>query len=491
MRPLPLRSLGCVLAAGAALATASLLATPGLAAEEPFYQREFPPEEFRARWQKVFDAIGPEAAALVQGAPLARGFVVPRQSNEFYYLCGVETPHSYLLLDGRRRAVTLYLPPRNERLERSEGKVLNAADAELARRLTGVDEVKSTEAMGADWLAGLPGGPPKRLYVPFSPAEGWAESRHELEAADAAIAADPWDGRLPREARLLGLLRARQRGLVLENLTPVLDELRSVKSPREVALVRRASQLAGLGILAAIRSTRPGGREYELDAAARYVFLVNGARLDGYRSITAAGVDNIFNAHYYRNDGPLRDGELVLMDYAPDYRYYVSDVARMWPVDGRFAPWQRELLGFVLEYRDAVLARIRPGVTPAQIREEAKAALQPVLARWRFSKPAYEAAARTLVETGGGVFSHPVGLAVHDDGRYADGPLRPGHVFSVDPQLWVREEKLYFRYEDTVVVTQTGVENFTDFLPTKLEEIEALVGSGGIVQAFPPSPARP
>jgi len=117
--------------------------------------------------------------------------------------------------------------------------------------------------------------------------------------------------------------------------------------------------------------------------------------------------------------------------------------------------------------------------------------MEPVLAKTRFSKPAYEAAARKLVATGGGVLSHPVGLAVHDDGDYKTGPLKEGHVFSIDPQLWVPEENLYLRYEDTVAVTETGVENLTDFLPTELNDLEALVGTKGMVQAFPATPARP
>ena len=103
-----------------------------------------------------------------------------------------------------------------------------------------------------------------------------------------------------------------------------------------------------------------------------------------------------------------------------------------------------------------------------------------------FSKPIYAQAARKMVETGGGVLSHPVGLAVHDDGRYRDGPLEPGHVFAVDPQLWVPEENLYLRYEDTIVVTEDGMENFTDFLPSELDDIEALVREKGVVQQAPP-----
>ena len=87
------------------------------------------------------------------------------------------------------------------------------------------------------------------------------------------------------------------------------------------------------------------------------------------------------------------------------------------------------------------------------------------------------------------MFSHTVGLAVHDVGRYAGEPLKPGQVFSVDPQLRVPEENLYLRYEDTVVVTETGVENFTDFLPSELDDMERLVQEKGVVQKVPPIPA--
>jgi Xaa-Pro aminopeptidase len=455
----------------------------------PWYQSDFPAEEFHARWEKLFGKIGNNAVAIMQGVPQTNGFIMPRQSNEFYYLCGVETPHSYLLLDARRRKVRLYLPARNARLEAAEGKVLSADDAELAKRLIGVDEVASSDTMRGDWLGSGPGSP-REIYTPFSPAEGNSQSRGELVSADSAIAADYWDGRIPREAHFVELLKARYPRSHVMDLTPILDDLRSVKSPREIALIRRASQLAALGIMEAMKSTKPGLYEYHLDAAARYIFLVNGARLEGYRSITAAGTPNIWNMHYYRNMAPLNDGDLVLMDYAPDYRYYTSDVARMWPVNGKFNPQQWELLGFVLEYRNAIMKRIRPGVLVSQIMQEAKDAMEPVFARTKFSKPVYEKAARQLVNQGGGVFSHPVGMAVHDDGNYNRGPLQPGHVFSIDPQLRVPEENLYIRYEDVVVVTDKGVENFTDFLASELEDIERLVGRRGVVEMVPPSPEK-
>lgn len=468
------------------LALAACLVCPAAlrGQDEPAYQLDFPPEEFKARWDKVFTKIGDRGVAIVQGVPLTNGFTLPRQSNEFYYLCGIESPHSYLLLDGKTKKVTLFLPPANRRLEAAEGRVLSDSDAALAKKLTGVDEVLSNLAMNEDDLPQLRAA--EVIYTPFSPAEGNAQSRLELRLANDAIKTDYWDGRPSREENFAALLRKRFPKAQVKDFTPILDGMRAIKSKREIALIRRASQLSGLGIMEAIKSTKVGGYEYQLDAAARYTFLVNGARLEGYRSIVAAGTKNIWAMHYYKNTGELKDGDLVLMDYAPDYRYYVSDVARMWPVNGKFSPQQRELVGFVLEYRNAIMKRIRPGTEVREIMAEAKKAMEPVFEKTKFSKPAYEKAARALVDRGGGVFSHPVGMAVHDDGPYAFGPLRPGHVFSIDPQLRVPEEKLYIRYEDVVVVTDDGVENFTDFLPSELAEIEKLVGTGGVVQKVPP-----
>tara|TARA_B100000902_G_C27317161_1_gene922022 strand:+ start:3362 stop:4786 length:1425 start_codon:yes stop_codon:yes gene_type:complete len=447
------------------------------------YQVDFPPSEFKKRWEGVFSQIGDKAVAVVQGFPLSNGFIMPRQSNAFYYLSGIETPHAYILLDGRTDKVTMYMPPKNERLERSEGRILNAEDVKLIKNLVGVDNVLSTDEMKNNFPPNLKRD--ETIYTMFTPAEGQGQSRYELEVANASIASDTWDGRISREGRLVQLLRIRNRYNTVKDLTPIIDNLRSVKSPREIALIRRASQLAGLGMIEAIKSTEAGAWEYQLDGVARYIYLINGARLEAYRSITASGTINISNGHYYRNDSQLKSGDMVLMDYAPDFRYYVSDIGRMWPVNGKYEPWQRELLQIILEYRNVVLDIIRPGITTAQVLKEAEKKMKPIMKKYKFSKSIYKKAAEKMVRTGGGVLSHPVGLAVHDDGPYRYGPLKAGHVFSVDPQMWVPEENLYLRYEDTIVVTKDGNENFTDFLPAELDELESLVRQKGILQSYP------
>ncbi len=466
-----------------------LFTATALAQAPAFRQTDFPAEEFHARWTKIYDHIGDKAALVMQGVPKTPGFNFPRQTNEFYYLSGIETPHTYLLLDGRTRQATLFMPPRDARLEANEGKVLSAADAAEVKQLTGADRVLTNTDMKDEWL-GKPGATPATIYALLSPSEGNSESRGELRAANLAIANDPWDGRTSRELNFANLLRTRFPQAEVKDITPILDELRSIKSPREIALIRRASEIAGQGMVAAMHSSKSGVSEYELDAAARYIFLVNGARLEGYRSITASGTTNIANGHYFRNTSRLDDGQMVLMDFAPDYHYYTSDIGRMWPVSGTFLPWQRELLQVVLDYRNAILKRIKPGLTVRQIMDETKAEMTAQFATRKFSKPEYEQAARLLIEKGGGVFSHPVGLTVHDDGGYTQGPLKVGQVFSIDPAIRVPSENLYLRYEDVVVVTPNGYENFTDFLPTELNDLEAAVKQGaGLVQRFPAAPA--
>ncbi|MEE9473808.1 MAG: M24 family metallopeptidase, partial [Acidimicrobiia bacterium] len=141
-------------------------------------------------------------------------------------------------------------------------------------------------------------------------------------------------------------------------------------------------QIAGLGLMEAMRGTQPGVMEYQLDAAAKFVFFTNGAQGEGYRSITAGGT-NAWMGHYFRNDSPLKDGDLVLMDYAPDYKYYTSDVTRMWPVNGKFSKAQRELLGFILEYWKTLLRKIRPGVMAGQIMDEAAADMKAPAYRYK------------------------------------------------------------------------------------------------------------
>jgi Xaa-Pro aminopeptidase len=126
-----------------------------LSQEKHYYQTDFSKETFKTRRAKVFKKIGDKAIALIQGASGVDGFDVFRQSNSFYYLCGLETPHAYLLLDGRNKKTTLYLPHRDAGRERSEGKILLTEDADRIIKLTGVDQARGVESLSVNLVGGL------------------------------------------------------------------------------------------------------------------------------------------------------------------------------------------------------------------------------------------------------------------------------------------------------------------------------------------------
>lgn len=428
--------------------------------------QDFPAEEFVARRERIYDAIGEGSLALLRAEEPSRGYVNFRQSNQFFYCCGLVTPQSYLVIDGRTHTSALYLPLRGK-AQIGEGAPPGLEDAELVMALTGVEAVYPVSELAAHLAEATV------VYTHYAPAEVRGTCRNELSIADQIMARDPWDGRPTREQHLISLLRSRYAKLTVRDLTPILDEMRSVKSPREVDVLRRAGNLAAVAVREAMRVSRQGVVEYQLGALANYIYALNGAQGEGYRPIIATGT-NIWHVHYFRLDTAMKDGDLVLMDVAPECNHYTSDIGRMWPVNGVYAPWQRELYGFMVEYHKVLLSKIRPGVTPEQVMDEAAVAMREIWATWPFSKEVYREGARRTLEFRGHL-SHPVGLAVHDDGSYYGRPLVPGTVFTVDPQMWIPEENLYIRVEDTLVVTEDGIEIFTKAAPLELDDVETLM----------------
>ena len=481
-------SLRCLLGAtwGALALASSLAAQVGF----PLFSTDFPPEEFAKRRAAVYDAIGPKAVALLQGAPTPVGYARFRQSTDFYYLSGIEVPNAYLLLDPLERRTTLYLPHRNERRELGEGKVLSAEDAEEVKKLTGIDAVFGPELLAEHLARMVQRRESLAAWTPLSPAEGTAESRDLALRRVAELGSDGWDAAPSRAGAFAAKLRSLFPGLAITDLSPTLDRMRLVKSPREIEMIGRATKLSGLALLEAMRSTRPGQYERELDGVAKFVFYRNGAQGDAYYSLIGSG-QNAWWPHYNAGKRKMEDGDFLLMDYAPDVGYYMSDVTRMWPVNGTFSPWQRELYGFYLACYEAILKAIRPGVDAAAIMRDAAKEMDRALAAAKFSKEIYRKAAETFVRdyrasAGGSDASlgHWVGMATHDVGPHS-GPLKPGMVFTIEPALRVPEERVYVRLEDLVVITDKGRDVLSDFVPRDMASIEKVMKEEGILEAYP------
>ena len=449
------------------------------------FTTNFTTQEFAARRAKVYEAIGPSAVALIQGLPSVHSSAIFRQSNEFFYLSGVVVPQALLLMDGATKRSILYLPKQNVSRAAVEGDLLSSDDPAKTAAITGVDEVKPPDQLLADLQARKAA---TAIYVPFAPTEGASESPDGARRRTADAAADPWDGRISREGHLRELLKTRVPALEQKDLSPILNGMRAIKSAAEIAVITRATKIGGEAILEAMRSTAPGLAEYELDAIAQLIFVRHGAQGEAYRAIVASG-PAAMNAHHRAGEKVMTDGELVLMDYCPDLGYYRCDVTRQWPVNGKFSPVQRELYGFYLGVYEAVLHAIKPGLTSQQILQAALPKMDAILAGAKFSKPLYAQAAKAFVEryrtsaARGGNLGHAVGMATHDFGG-GSGTMRPGLVFTIEPEFRIPDEQIFIRLEDMIVITESGATILSDFVPRSVEAVEKVIAQPGLLQQY-------
>lgn len=444
----------------------------------PIFTEAFPAEEFAARRARIMERIG-DGVAILQGATEKPAEAAFRQNNQFFYLTGVEVPRALLVIDGRSKRSALFIPDNMRRL-RQYGPMLNPnADAV---RITGIETVMLRDSF-ASALKQLVG---RVVYAPFREEVLGSGSGGEAVALARANKADPWDGRIGRNEAFLNQLRAALPGTEVKDLDPLIDGLRALKSAREIAVIREATRLAGLGIMEAMRDARPGMREYELQAPAEFVFKKHGAQGAAYFALVATGTNTLYS-HYHRGTAILQDGDLVQFDYAPDYNYYVSDVTRVFPANGRFTPWQREYYGTYLKLYQALLTTIKPHTAPRDIIKAAVVKMDAVLIGTRFTDPKIEAAARAFVEryrnSTSNSLGHTVGLEVHDV-RLGSDVLLPGHLFTIEPAMIINDLHLGIRLEDVILITETGYENLSAFVPVEIADIERLMAQPGLSDAM-------
>ena len=459
-----------------------VLAAASAAAAQPVFRGSeiFPPEEFAARRAKILAAIG-DGVAIVQGTVERPGEQAFRQNNQFFYLCGVAEPRATLVIDGRTKQAMVFMPPRNERREqRMLGPALSPGPE--AAQATGLDAVRDRSE-----FAGVVAAFAKEarvIYTPFRPEVLGQASASDPAAMWRAIKADPWDGRVSREEAFVAKLKEAAPQSEIKDLDPLIDTLRRTKSPREIAVLREAARITGLGIMEAMRDARPGMYEYELVATADFVFKKAGSYGPSYFGLIATG-QNTYYSHYHKATAVLKDGDWVQIDYAPDYKYYQGDVTRVFPANGKFTARQREFYGIYLQLYRAVVTSMRVHATPLEIIKDAVKKMDAAMAGFTFTDPKIKAAAQAFVEryrtrTGGGL-GHEIGMEVHDvRGTNPPATLEPGMVFTIEPAMQIEDERFSMRLEDTFLVTETGVENLSAFVPIEMADVERLMAQKGL-----------
>ncbi|MHC4473878.1 MAG: M24 family metallopeptidase [Planctomycetota bacterium] len=464
------------------------------------------PTERRARRASVVAEIG-EGTLLLFAAPAA-GLRDYRQESNYRYLTGVDRPGGALLLRvtrpqasetsraARRLADRLRdLSAEIGGLARSAGQKARAGTpgareivreaVELSRRLrASLGKVDDLEREGRG-----PAVVVERLYLPaasparsrwegprLSPGPEATEATGIEETRDIArlfpdLRAELSEGdRLfllsradlaPRTEEAIETLRRDRPDLSVRDARRHLARVRSVKSPEEVARIRRACDHTCAGLREAMRSCRPGQHEFELQAVLEYACRRGGAPRQAFTSIVGSGPNGTV-LHYRENTRLIEKGDLVLMDVGGEHLGYASDVTRTFPASGRFTKEQARIYDIVLRAQLAGIAAVRPGVTMGDVDQAARSVIRDAGYSRAFTHGT----------------SHFVGLDVHDPG--VGGPLRAGMVLTVEPGIYLAKEAIGIRVEDTVLVTEDGAEVLSTGAPKDRKAIESLMKGKGI-----------
>ena len=433
----------------------------------------FDRQEYAARRNRLMDKI-PDGIAIILGATAPVGDREFRQGHDFAYFTGVEIPDAYLVLDGVRRESLLFFTL-GEKAAEGEGIPLDLVRD--PKENTGIDRVLPAEQFGS-FLAGL-SQRVRVFYTMFKPEELGAENSNEKwNALQKTVTLNPWDGRLTRELQFVKNLRDRFPQLEVRDCSAAVWDLRKIKSPAEIEVLRRAGRIGVKAHNALIQSTRPGVSEKALEAVFEFVCRSEGAVDMAYMPILMSGKNHAFG-HYHKYDRTLKGGDLIILDAGPDYADYHVDISTTFPASGTFTPRQKELYEAAMVVRDVCQANYRPGVSFKQVGAGVEAMLK------EKGLDRFVQDFRGIIRYGG--YNHMIGLATHDVmGTFAgpDEVLTPGFVFACDIQLFRREEEIGIRIEDTIAITETGYENLSLGVPRTVADIEALKKNDGLLQTF-------
>jgi Xaa-Pro aminopeptidase len=431
-----------------ALVTAATLIASALPAAE---RMGYPPEEFVARRQQLAKVLQHGTLIMFSGTgPIPS--VRFRQDNDFYYLTGNEAFNGVLVMDVPSGAAHLFLPKLTANEIRFEGT--NWLDEPDASRKYGFVSIQPLTGLH-EFLArrrSTPGA--EQLWMRLSERDYVDRSRVDTAIGAARRLSNPFAQQPTEDAARATALREQFPYYEMKDVSPHLDRLRMIKSPREIEILRYNGRISAEALKRAMQATAAGKYEYELEAEATYWMLKNGFQGAAYPAIVGSGpMGNQW--HYEDNGRQMKAGELVVMDYAGSLDYLTMDITRTWPVSGRFTSEQLKAYECVLEAQKAIIAAIRPGVARSVVRSIAA----DIYKKHGFD-PRYS-------YTG-----HYVGMSVHDVGDW-NLPFEAGMVMAIEPIIDL--PGLHIRIEDSVLVTPTGAEVLSSAVPKEAEEVMALL----------------
>lgn len=430
-------------------------------------------KEYAARRKDLMLQMHKNSIAIISSAPekiRSRDTHYPYKQNvNLSYLCGFPEPESVLvLIPGRENGETVLFCRDKDPLretwdgyrEGPNGAVKNFG-ADDAFPISDIDDILPNLIEGKD-----------RLYYAIGKDPEF--DKHLMDWINH-VRSQRGNGALPPGEFV--------------DLDHFINEMRLFKTAGEVKIMRKAGEISAKAHVRAMKASRPGVFEYQLQAEIEHEFAMSGSVGPAYSSIVGGGKNGCV-LHYVENKDPLRDGDLVLIDAGCEYQNYAADITRTFPVNGKFSVEQAAIYDVVLKAQADAIAMIGPGIeynktNEATIRTITQGLVDLGLLQGDIDELIANEAHREFYMHGAG---HWLGMDVHDVGDYKiEGQWRvyePGMVVTIEPGIYIApgspniDEKWHgiaVRIEDDIVVTKDGNENLTSAVPKERNEIEALM----------------
>jgi Xaa-Pro aminopeptidase len=373
-----------------------------------------------------------------------------RQDDNFFYLSGWSEPGAALLIAAATAdqpyTEILFLPNHNPSQEKWTGPKLGAENPD-AGKITGFDHVEVLDSLRTELVRLLP---QKKVTV-------FTDVLAEGETSNSAAPLD-W----------LKRANAFPVGVSFQDVRPLLSTLRMYKDGGEIERIRHATDASIAAHFAAMHTVKPGITEREISALMQYEWGKHGCERPAYAPIVGSSLNSTV-LHYSDDSGTVQAGDVLVIDAAGEYSMYASDITRTLPASGKFTARQREIYDIVLGAQQAAVAAFHSG--KSRLRRNQPDSLHDVAYNF-INSHGKDLHGEPLGKYFIHGLSHYVGLNVHDAGDY-DVPLGPGMVFTIEPGIYIPEEKLGVRIEDILYVDQDGkLINLTAHLPHTANDVE-------------------
>lgn len=431
------------------------------------------PTEYAQRRKKLMQKISPTSIVILPAAPIARRNgdynYAYRQNSDLYYLTGFEEPESVAILMPKRKEGEFIL------FNRAKDRQTEIWEGRRAGQTGGCKIFGANEAFPISELE-------KKLPELL---EGRSEIHYPVgldKDFDTIL--------LNAMNKIRSKIRnGLQSPIAIVDFTETIHEMRLIKSPAEIDIMRKAANISVDAHLRAMELCKPGMVEYQLEAEIQYEFNRQGSRYPAYTSIVGNG-ENSCVLHYTSNNEVIKSGNIVLIDAGCEYLNYASDITRSFPANGKFSPEQAKIYNIVLAAQQAGIKAIRPGIRWPVVQD----IIVKIITQGLIDVGLLKGNLKTLIEKQAYFdfymhkSGHWLGLDVHDVGRYRINgkwrTLQPGMTLTVEPGIYISADipgvakkwhGIGVRIEDDILVTQKGCEVLTKRLPKTIADIENLM----------------